>query len=305
MAGKGMAVGRTHGNGMGATRAVDSQLSRGVANEFDRSMNKASYVDDTPVPVIVMDCEHNIEYVNSAAALLAGRASEGCVGLKFWDLFDNEACHNGTCLAADAIREGRTVSGAAECIVQGRTMLVRATVSPRFDEHHKVIGVVQVIEDNSQEKMLVDELARVAKAARGGHFKERGKPEQFQGSAQNVIREVNDMLDANIDKLNWFQSVLDAVPLPVHVMDKHMNWVFMNLAFEKLMKEASVITERHESVGKPCSLSGRAAARHRTVASYSLRRALPKVSSTGKGRAASKTPPSFSTPRKNTSVTSR
>lgn len=252
-----MAVGRTHGNGMGATRAVDSQLSRGVANEFDRSMNKASYVDDTPVPVIVMDCEHNIEYVNSAAALLAGRASEGCVGLKFWDLFDNEACHNGTCLAADAIREGRTVSGAAECIVQGRTMLVRATVSPRFDEHHKVIGVVQVIEDNSQEKMLVDELARVAKAARGGHFKERGKPEQFQGSAQNVIREVNDMLDANIDKLNWFQSVLDAVPLPVHVMDKHMNWVFMNLAFEKLMKEASVITERHESVGKPCSLSGK------------------------------------------------
>ena len=163
----------------------------------------------------------------------------------------------GRALPPDAIREGRTVSGEAECIVQGRTMPIRATVSPRFDEHQKIIGVVQVIEENSQEKMLVAELARVAEAARGGHFKERGRPEQFQGSAQNVIREVNDMLDANIDKLNWFQAVLDAVPLPVHVMDKHMNWVFMNLAFEKLMKEASVITERHESVGKPCSLSGK------------------------------------------------
>ena len=247
-------MGRTHGNGMGAAPAANG---RGVASEFDRSMKKASYVDDTPVPVIVMDCEYNIEYVNSAAAMFAGKAQEMCVGLKLWDLFDNEAIRNGTGLTARAIREGRTVSGDTECVVQGRTMAIRTTASPRYDEDHKIIGVVQVIEDNSQEKMLVDELARVAKAARDGHFKERGKPEQFQGAAQNVIHEVNEMLDANIDKLNWFQAILDAVPLPVHVMDKHMNWVFMNLAFEKLMKESGVINERHESVGKPCSLSAK------------------------------------------------
>ena len=49
-------------------------MFHGVASEFDHSMNKASYVDDTPVPVIVMDCDHNIEYINPAGALLA-RAS--------------------------------------------------------------------------------------------------------------------------------------------------------------------------------------------------------------------------------------
>ena len=97
-----------------------SSSSRGVASEFDRSMNKASYVDDTPVPVIVLDCEHNIEYLNSAAALLAGSAAESCVGLKLWDLFDIEVCRKGTCCAARAMREERTVTGDAECVVKGR-----------------------------------------------------------------------------------------------------------------------------------------------------------------------------------------
>ena len=96
---------------MGATQAADSQMSRGVASEFDRSMNKASYVDDTPVPVIVMDCDHTIEYINPAGAVLAGVSQEACVGLKFWDLFDTPACRNGTCFAVRAMREGRTMSG--------------------------------------------------------------------------------------------------------------------------------------------------------------------------------------------------
>jgi methyl-accepting chemotaxis protein len=254
MAGKGLAVGRTHGNGNGAAHAANG---RGVASEFDRSMKKASYVDDTPVPVIVMDCEHTIEYVNSAAAMFAGKAQQMCAGLKLWDLFEVEASRNGTGLASRAIRDGRTVSGDIECTVQGRTVAVRATASPRYDEDHKIIGVVEVIADNSQEMSLSQELLRLVKAARDGHFKVRGDADQFQGMAQNLIGEVNDMLDANLDKLNWFQAILDAVPLPIHVMDKHMNWVFMNLAFEKLMKDAGVINERHESVGKPCSLSAK------------------------------------------------
>jgi methyl-accepting chemotaxis protein len=251
MAGKGLGMGRAHGNG--ASQAVTGGLSHGVASEFDRSMRKASYVDDIPVPVVVMDCEHNIEHLNGAAAMLAGRTVDSCIGSKMWELFDIEACRSGSCLAERAIREGRTVSGEAECLVQGRMMPIRAHVSPRFDEHNKIIGVVEVIEDNTQEIKLAEELSRLAKAARGGHFKERGDVEQFQGRTQSAIREVNEMLEANMDKLNWFQAILDSVPFPIHVLDKEMKWVFMNLAFEKLMKDASVIKDRHETPGMPCS----------------------------------------------------
>ncbi len=152
MAGKGISVGRAHGNGIGATHAPGINMAGGVASEFDRSMNKASYVDDTPVPVIVMDCEHNIEYVNRAASLMAGVAQEACVGMKMWDLFEMEACRKGNCIASHAMREGRAQAEDAECIVKGRRLLIRAHATPRYDEHNKIIGVVEVILDETVKK---------------------------------------------------------------------------------------------------------------------------------------------------------
>jgi methyl-accepting chemotaxis protein len=56
-----------------------------------------------------------------------------------------------------------------------------------------------------------------------------------------------------VDKLNWYQSILDAVPFPIHVLDKDMNWVFLNKAFEKLMVANRIIGSRKDAPGMPCS----------------------------------------------------
>ena len=203
-------MGRTHGNGMEAT-AAGNVMSRGVASEFDRSMKKASYVDDTPVPVIVTDCEHNIEYLNSAAALLAGSSPEACVGLKMWDFFDGESCRKGACLAARAIREGRSVSGEAEFIIKGSKIPVRSYVSPRFDEHNKIIGVVQVMEENSEEARFANEVSRLVKASLDGNLHERGRAEDFQGGYRDLVAEINAMLDAVIGPLNVTAGYVDRI----------------------------------------------------------------------------------------------
>ena len=234
MAAKGLAVSRAHGNGIGATHAGTS-LSRGVAPEFDRSMNKASYVDDTPVPVIVLDCEHNIEYLNSAAALLAGSAAEACVGLKLWDVFDNEACRKGTCLGAHAIQEGRSLAGEAEYVVKGSKLPIRSYVSPRYDENHKIIGVVHAIQDNSEEARFADEVSRLVKAALDGQLRERGKAENCQGSYRALMSEINAMLDAVIGPLHVAAGYVDRISkgdIPPKITDTYngdFNLIKINL----------------------------------------------------------------------------
>ncbi len=250
MAGKGLALGRTQGNG--ASHGA-SGLSRGIASEFDRSMKKAGYIDDTPVPVVVMDCDHTIEYLNSAAALLAGTTQAGSIGLKLWDLFDNDACRTGTCFTSRVLREGHGLGGDAVCTVKGRRLPIRTHVTPRFDENNKIIGVVQVIEENTQNAKLSEELSRLTRAALDGKMDERGDAEQFEGRARDVIQEVNQMLDAHAEKLNWYKSIIDAVPFPIHVLDKDMKWVFLNKAFEKLMVDQQIIRDRQEAPGRPCS----------------------------------------------------
>ncbi len=196
MAGKGSAVGvgRTFGNG--ASHAAGGELTHAVASEFDRSMNKASYIDDTPVPVVVLDCDHTIEYVNRVAASLAGIAQESCVGLKLWDVFDNPACRNGTCVGSRAIREGRPQSGDFECVIRGRKKPIHSYVSPRYDDQNKIIGIVQVMQNYSEEQRFADELSRLVQASHNGQLSERGKAEDFQGRYRDLVTEVNAMLDA-------------------------------------------------------------------------------------------------------------
>ena len=254
MAGRGLGTGRT--NGIGASHAKGSGLAYGAASEFDRTMRKASYIDDTPVPVIVMDCDHNIEFINPAAASFAGRDADSCVGLKFYDIFDTPECRAGTCYASRAVREGRPISGNGGCVVQGRKFKLRVQVSPRFDENHKVIGVVQIIQDNSEEARFDEEISRVAKAAIDGDLNERGKSEELQGSYRDLMVGVNGILDVVVDKLYWYEGILDAVNAPIHVIDKDMKWLFLNKAFEKLMVDAGVIRSRKDAPGMPCSSAG-------------------------------------------------
>ena len=63
------------------------------------------------------------------------------------------------------------------------------------------------------------------------------------------LREYNGTLDVVVDKLNWYMSIIDAVPSPIHVIDKDMKWVFLNKAFEKLMVDNGIIRNRHGSAG--------------------------------------------------------
>jgi methyl-accepting chemotaxis protein len=53
-------------------------------------------------------------------------------------------------------------------------------------------------------------------------------------------------------KADWYKSVVDAIPFPVHVTDNDMNWTFMNKAFEKLMVDQGVTKDRESAYGRAC-----------------------------------------------------
>ncbi len=245
-------MGRTNGNGV--SHAAASQASRGVASEFDRSINKAGYVDDIPLPVVVIDCDHNIDYINRAAALMAGIAPESCVGLKMWDLFDFEACHNGTCVAARAMREGRPLSSDGEYTVKGRNIPVRTFASPRYDDQNKIAGVIQVFYDNSEDARFAGELSRLAKAALDGQLRERGKTEEFQGRNRDLVAGINGMLDAVIGPLNVAAGYVERISkgdIPEKITDNY-NGDFntikndLNQCVDGLgaLREATAVTQR-------------------------------------------------------------
>jgi len=84
-------------------------------------------------------------------------------------------------------------------------------------------------------------------AAKAGRFNTRADVERHMGGYREIIQGVNDTLDTVVDKTFWYESLLDAIPLPVSVTDMDMNWTFINRAAEELLD-----TSRGDAIGQPC-----------------------------------------------------
>ncbi|WP_320051870.1 MCP four helix bundle domain-containing protein [uncultured Acetobacteroides sp.] len=100
---------------------------------------------------------------------------------------------------------------------------------------------------------LVQDANMLSDAAIKGEFSTRGDVSKHQGDYRKVIEGVNGTLDIVVDKMEWYRSILDAVPFPIHVIDNSMNWVFLNKNFEKLMVDQGYVRDRQEALGRPCA----------------------------------------------------
>jgi methyl-accepting chemotaxis protein len=103
---------------------------------------------------------------------------------------------------------------------------------------------------------LVTDSTMLAAASTKSEFETRADSSRLQGDYRKVVEGFNETLDVVVDKINWYEGILDAVQFPVHVIDKDMKWVFLNKAFEKLMVDNGTIRSRKDAPGMPCSSAG-------------------------------------------------
>ena len=102
-------------------------------------------------------------------------------------------------------------------------------------------------------KHLTATLQAQSEAAARQEFGVRGDLTKHRGEFGRVVEFSNEILDAVVNKMEWYRSIVDAVPFPIHVMDLDMNWTFLNKAFEKLMVERGYVRDRQDAVGRACS----------------------------------------------------
>jgi PAS domain S-box-containing protein len=181
--------GRNLGNGAAVLEREEDALAR-------LGIGAAELFHSIPEPVVVLQPDHTIVLANRAAAELAGFRVEECPGLKFWDLFENEACHKNTCLAARSISGKEPCTAEASMIVRGEKMFFRAAVAPIFDAQGTVIAVAETLYSIETEMAASQEILRLAKAGAPGRLDERADLNRFAGRHRELLAGVNSILDA-------------------------------------------------------------------------------------------------------------
>ena len=66
-----------------------------------------------------------------------------------------------------------------------------------------------------------------------------------------AVKDITDLINktAEFEKIaHWYESILDALPMPISVTDNDMNWTFINKATEKFLGK-----KRNEVTGQHCS----------------------------------------------------
>ncbi len=99
---------------------------------------------------------------------------------------------------------------------------------------------------------LVDDAEMLVNSAQEGRFETRADVTRHQGDFRKIVAGVNSTLDTVVDKVVWYEAIIDAVPFPIHVTDMEMNWTLLNKPFEKLLIDAGQIKDRKSAVGMQC-----------------------------------------------------
>jgi methyl-accepting chemotaxis protein len=98
---------------------------------------------------------------------------------------------------------------------------------------------------------LVSDSQMLTVAASDAQFDTRADVSKHGGNFRDIIGGVNDTLDIIVEKIHWYNSIIDSLPFPVSVTDPDMNWTFLNKAVEDLTG-----LKREQVLGSQCKQWG-------------------------------------------------
>ena len=122
----------------------------------------ASRLDDLPVPVLMLDTEHRIRFLNIAAAALGGQDRETLTGRRCCEAFRCTSCETDAgCPGAQAIATGRTVQGETTLLTVSGEVPVSYTSAPVLHPDGRLLGAWQIFVDQSAARRMAGEKQRL------------------------------------------------------------------------------------------------------------------------------------------------
>ncbi len=176
---------------------------------MDEAHTKVEYLNSIPAPVMAVDTEFIVQFINPSGAEAIGVTSEECIGQKCYDLFNMEICNTENCPTARAMQENGTFTNDSIANLSSGGLPVRCTGEPLKDLDGNMSGGLEYIIDVSEEKGAIAELKNLIKATREGRLDVRGDAAAFHSGWSELINEVNIVVDAITDPIAECFSVLE------------------------------------------------------------------------------------------------
>ncbi|MHC4662721.1 MAG: methyl-accepting chemotaxis protein [Planctomycetota bacterium] len=182
---------------------------------------KVDFLDNIPTPVMTVDREFKVQFLNKAGAAAVGRSSEACIGQKCFSLFNTEDCNTPNCQVAKAMQQNGIFTGDTVAKLPGGELPIRYSAAPLKDEQGNIIGALEYVIDITQELDITNSVANLARAAMEGNLDARAEAEKFTGNYHNILNGVNKTIET-------LASHINSVPAPIMIIDNDFTIQYMN-----------------------------------------------------------------------------
>ncbi|WP_406657934.1 methyl-accepting chemotaxis protein [Methanolobus sp. ZRKC2] len=210
------------GNVIGSLEIFMDQTE--VRNALDDTRSKVELLNSIPTPVMSIDTDYNISFMNPTGAAAVGKTPEGCVGKKCYDLFNTHHCQTENCQVAKAMRTGKICTADTTAKLPSGEMPIRYTGTALKDSHGNVVGALEYVLDISTEVGVTEEVVKLTDAAINGKLDARADEDLFEGNCQQIVMGVNRTLDALISPLIVAAEYVDRISkgeIPQKITDEY------------------------------------------------------------------------------------
>lgn len=186
-----------------------ADLIQGVNDGIDAVVN---IMHQLPTPVMLVDKNLSVRFMNKAGADAAGKTPDACVNEQCSTLFKTGHCNTSECRTAKAIRENGVFTSDTIAKLPGGDLAIRYNAAPVKDPQGNIIGAVEYVTDISEESKAVAEVESLVDAALQGNLGVRGNPDNYSIIGfKNIVKGINDTLDAVVGPLNAAANYLDRI----------------------------------------------------------------------------------------------
>jgi len=167
---------------------------------MDDSEEKVRYLNNIPTPVLAVDREMNILFMNENGAAVAGKSQDACRGVKCYNLFNTSHCNTAECSVMKAMKFDGVFTGNTIAKLPDGELPIRYTGAPLKDAAGNIVGGLEYVTEIIEEHKAVAEVNELIEAATRGVLTKRGNPDNYKiAGFRNVIQGINNTLDAIIN----------------------------------------------------------------------------------------------------------
>ncbi len=159
---------------------------------------KIENLNTIPTPIMAIDIDYNVTFMNPAGAAVLGRSPDQVIGKKCYDLFCTDHCRTEKCACSQAMRTDTVIQEQATARPNGKIMPIKYTASPIKDAKGNIKGALEYITDVTAEKAVEKLISEAVNEVDG--LVSESKRRMDQGSVK--VDEMNVMIDEEVKKLD-------------------------------------------------------------------------------------------------------